>query len=214
MRDGMSGPTGRGAFPSQEICMNSFRIGFIALAGACLAVAGTANAQYGGRAPPIGASGGPDTSHIKVKPRADPVANADQPASLAGQVQLVMDKLEGELKIGAHQQKAWDAYRSKVTRYAEDLTRARYSARDMQDEGMTVPQQLDRLAEISSNRQTAVEEIVDAARAVYATLGPEQKRAADKGLVLVPLRLVSGTAAGAAIRADDIALPDTPKKSN
>jgi len=191
--------------------MNSFRMVFIALVVAFLA-AGTANAQFPSRTTPGGASQ-VSTPHIKPATPNSP-GNADQPASLTGQVQLVMDKLEDELKIGAHQQKAWDAYRAKVARYAEDLTRARYSARDMQDGGMTVPQQLDRLAEIASNRQTAVEEIVDAARAVYATLGPEQKRAADKGLVLVPLRLVSGTAAGAATRADDIALPDTPKKSN
>lgn len=192
--------------------MNSFRTVFIAVVGAFLA-AGAANAQYGSKGPPTGASQ-VDTPHIKVKPQADPAGNADRPASLTGQVQLVLDKLEDQLRIGAHQQKAWDAYRSKVTRFAEDLTRARYSARDMQDGGLTVPQQLERLTELASNRQTAVEEIADAARAVYETLGTEQKRVADKDLVIVPLRLVSGSAAGAAIRPEDVALPAAPKKSN
>jgi LTXXQ motif family protein len=193
--------------------MNSFRTVFIALAGACLAVAGTASAQYNtGRAPPMGATG-VDTSHIKVKPRSDPTV-ADQPTSLTGQVQLALDKLEGDLRIGAHQQKAWEAYRSKVVRYAEDLTRGRYSARDMQDGSLTVPQQLNRLSEIANNRMTAVEEIIDASRAVYETLGSEQKQVADKDLVSVPLRLVSGSPGGAGGRPDDIALPGTQKKSN
>ena len=193
--------------------MNSHRIGFIALAGAFL-VAGAANAQYGGgHAPPMGASQ-VDTSHIKTKSRPDPAGTPDRPASLTGQVQVVLDKLEDDLKIGAHQQKAWDAYRSKVMRFAEDLTRTRYSARDMQDGGLTVPQQLERLSEIASNRQTAVEEIADAARAVYQTLGSEQKRVADKDLVLVPLRLVSGSTTGATTLPEDLALPGAPKKSN
>ena len=193
--------------------MNSFRSVFIALAGACLAVAGAASAQYSNnRTVPMGATG-VDTSHIKTKPRADPVV-ADQPTSLTGQVQVALDKLEGDLRIGAHQQKAWESYRSKVVRYADDLTRGRYSARDMQDGSLSVPQQLERLSEIASNRQTAIEEIIDAGRAVYATLGPEQKQVADKDLVLVPLRLVSGSPGGVGGRPEDVALPASQKKSN
>ena len=190
--------------------MNSFRIGFIALVVTFLA-AGATNAQYQS---PGGAAQGTPTPHLKPPKPQTPSANADQPASLTGQVQVVLDRLEDELKIGAHQQKAWDAYRSKVVRYAEDLSRARYSARDMQDGGTGVPQQLDRLTEIANNRMTAVEEIVDAARAVYATLGSEQKQVADKNLVIVPIRLVSGSAAGTATRAEDIALPGATKQKN
>jgi LTXXQ motif family protein len=162
--------------------------------------------------PPTGATG-VDTSHIKVHPRSEAATTVDQPASLTGQVQLALDKLEGDLRIGAHQQKAWEAYRSKVLRYAEDLSRARYSARDMQDGSMSVPQQLNRLSEIANNRLTAVEDIGDAVRALYETLGPEQKRVADKDLVIVPLRLVSGTT-GASNRPEDIAQPAVPKPAN
>ena len=60
--------------------MNSFHTVFIALAAACLAVAGTASAQdSNNRTVPMGATG-VDTSHIKTKSRADPVA-ADQPTA-------------------------------------------------------------------------------------------------------------------------------------
>ena len=72
--------------------MNSLRTVFIALAGACLAAAGAASAQYSNnRTVPMGATG-VDTSHIKTKSRADPVV-ADQPTSLTGQVQVALDKL-------------------------------------------------------------------------------------------------------------------------
>src|SRR5262249_41720797 len=157
--------------------------------------AGTASAQInsGRTGPGTGASSGAasTTPHLKSPAPPPTGSKGDQPASLAGQVQLVLDKLEDDLRIGAHQQKAWDAYRERVVRYAEDLSRARYSARDMQDGGMTVPQQLDRLSEIANNRMTAVEDIIDASRALYETLGPDQKKLAEKSLVVVPIRLVS-----------------------
>jgi hypothetical protein len=188
--------------------MNRVRTGFIALAVALVA-APLALAQV-----PGGQNRSPfqTDSHIKRTP--SPPATTDRPVSLTGQTQLALDRLEGQLQIGAHQQKAWDAYRAKVIRYAEDLSRARFSARDMQDGGLSATQQFDRLTEIAGNRMTAVEEIVEAGRAVYAALGPDQKRLADKDLVLLPLRLVSGSGEGMTTRADDVALPDASKKNN
>ena len=188
--------------------MNSNRIGFIALAVAFLA-APVALAQV-----PGGANRSPFQTDSHIKRTAPPAATNDRPVSLTGQTQLALDRLEEQLHIGAHQQKAWDAYRAKVTRYAEDLSRARFSARDMQDGGLNATQQFDRLTEIADNRMTAVEEIVEAGRAVYAALGPDQKRLADKALVLLPLRLVSGSGEGMVIRAEDVAPPDPSKKSN
>lgn len=190
--------------------MNRFGVTFIALAAAATLAAPVAHAQYPGGSSKTQTGTGP--SHLKPSNSGAPLPT-DVPASLTGQVQLVLDKLEDELKIGAHQQKSWDLYATRVRKFADDLTRARFSARDMQDGGTSAPQQFDRLAEIASNRMTAVEEIIDAGRAVYATLGPDQRRLADKGLVILPLRLLSGSAAGAAIRPEDVALPDaSPRK--
>ncbi len=189
--------------------MNRLGTTFIALAAATLLAAPDTRAQA-----PSGPSRGgssPLGSHLKPSTRGGAGPGVDQPVSLMGQVQLVLDKLEDELRIGAHQQKAWDLYAARVLKFAEDLTRARFSARDMQDGGLSVPQQFERLSEIASNRLTAVEEIIDAGRAVYEALGPEQRKLADKELVILPLRLLSGSAAGTAIRAEDLA-PDTPPR--
>ncbi len=180
--------------------MNRFGVPFIALV-ALLAAPPLAHAQYpGGPSKTQPATGG----HIKPPtPKSSP--GPDAPVSLTGQAQVVLDTMEDELKIGAHQQKAWAAYASKVLRYADDLARARYSARDMQDGGLTAPQQFDRVAEIASNRVTAVEEIVESGRALYTTLGPEQRRTADKVLVLLPMRLVSRSQVGTGPSVDEAA---------
>jgi hypothetical protein len=191
--------------------MNRLGTTFIAIAAAGLLAAPDARAQ----APSGPSRSGPSPlgSHLKPAQRGGAGSAADQPVSLMGQVQLVLDRLEDELRIGAHQQKAWDLYAARVLKFAEDLTRARFSARDMQDGGLSVPQQFDRLAEIASNRLTAVEEIIDAGRAVYETLGPDQRKLADRELVIPPLRLLSGSAAATAVRAEDLAIPDaSPRK--
>ena len=171
--------------------MNRSNVVFIALVALLVALP-AARAQAPGSSKG-GAS--PMGSHLKP-PSQDPARSADLPVSLTGQAQLVLDKMQEELRIGAHQQKAWDDYSKKVLRYAEDLARARFSARDMQDGGATAPQQFERLTEIANNRMTAVEEIVDSGRSLYATLGAEQRPIADKVLVLLPLRLVSRSLVG------------------
>ncbi len=170
--------------------MNRFDVVFIALLALFLAT--PAHAQ----APGSSKGSSPMGSHLKPPSSRDPEKSADVPVSLTGQAQVVLDKMAEELRIGAHQQKAWDAYSKKVLGYAEDLARARFSARDMQDGGTTAPQQFERLTEIANNRMTAVEEIVESGRALYATLGSDQRPIADKVLVLLPLRLVSRSLVG------------------
>lgn len=194
----------------QEQAVNGNGIAIIALAAAAALGAADARAQY-----PGGGSRGPTNTPIggHIAPnKADPPRPKDAPVSLTGQVQLVLDKLEDDLRIGAHQQKAWDLYAARVLRYADDLNRARFTARDMQDGGLTVAQQFDRLSELANNRMTAIEEIIDAGRAVYATLGPDQKKLADKGLVLLPLRLASGAVFTTAARPDDGAPASPPPR--
>ncbi|MEO6564404.1 MAG: Spy/CpxP family protein refolding chaperone [Casimicrobiaceae bacterium] len=48
----------------------------------------------------------------------------------------------------------------------------------------TAPQRLDALADGARNRLTAVEDIVDAVKALYALLTPEQRNVADRRLAL------------------------------
>ena len=48
----------------------------------------------------------------------------------------------------------------------------------------TAPKRLDALADMARNRLTAVEDIVDAGKALYASLTPAQKEVADRRLAL------------------------------
>jgi hypothetical protein len=69
----------------------------------------------------------------------------------------------------------------------------------------SAPKRFDSLADSARNRLTAVEDIADAGKALYAVLTPEQKVIADRRLAL-PLATLTGTDAGG-----DIKLP-APKQ--
>lgn len=166
---------------------------FLALV-AC-ATAGIATAQMGGPAGggrPTG-GGGPGGRSI-----ADAVRNNE--ARMAGAnyfdlVSLRISQLEEDLNLTPPQLPAWNAYKERLTRMLDDQRRgARVSASET-----TAPKQLDGLADIARNRLTAVEEIVDAGKALYAVLTPEQKVIADRKLVL-PLATMTGNDAGTDVR--------------
>lgn len=160
----------------------------IALAGALPAV--RADAQSSGR--PSGPSG-VSTSHIPPpKTSADARAAADMPSSLGGQVQSNLNRLEEDLHINAGQQKAWEAYATRVIRLADDVARARFATRDLEGTAITAPQLFDRITETAQNRLTAIEDIVEAGRALYGKLSPEQQKLADRRLALIAMSLASG----------------------
>ena len=176
--------------------MNRIAVAIIAVAMTILLAGAQAAAQMPGKAQ--GGSSG--ASHLPpTKPVQDARA-ADAPVSLTAQVQATLDRTADELRINAAQQKAWDAYATRVLRLAEDISRARFAIRDMQSGTATAPQLFDRITETAQNRLTAVEEIVDAGRAVYDKLTPEQQRLADRRLPLVALSLTSGVAPAAGAR--------------
>jgi hypothetical protein len=134
------------------------------------------------------------TTHVPP-PKPNPEARgADSAVGLTAQVQVTLERTADDLRINAGQQKAWDAYASRVLRLADDIARARFATREAQGDGVTAPQVFDRIGEIAQNRLAAVEEIVDAGRALYARLSPEQQRLADKKLAQVALTLASGVA--------------------
>ena len=66
----------------------------------------------------------------------------------------------------------------------------------------TAPQRLDAIADSARNRLTAVEDVVDAGKALYAMLSAEQRVVADRRLAL-PLATLAGTET----RADDRGAP-------
>jgi len=116
-------------------------------------------------------------------------------ANLPELVALRMSQLEEDLQITATQMPLWKTYRARVMDMLEDTKRGpRVSASET-----TAPKRLDALADMSRNRLTAVEDIVDAGKALYASLTPAQKEVADRRLAL-PLATLTGNDAGSDLR--------------
>jgi hypothetical protein len=119
-------------------------------------------------------------------------------ANLNELVALRMSQLEEDLLLQPPQSAAWNRFRDSVQRLLEDRRRA---ARTVATEA-TAPQRLDALADGARNRLAAVEDVVDAGKALYAMLSTEQRVVADRRLAL-PLATLAGTET----RPDDRGVP-------
>ena len=123
-------------------------------------------------------------------------------ASLPELVNIRLSQLEEDLQITTAQMPLWKTYRSRVMEMLEDTKRgARVSASET-----TAPKRFDALADMARNRLTAVEDIVDAGKALYASLSPAQKEVADRRLAL-PLATLTGNDAGSDVRMQPRAAP-------
>ncbi len=174
--------------------MNTKWMAFTAMVALALAAPmASAQAPGGGTGGARGGTGGPAGSHLPAGKRGDTSA-ADAPVSLQGQVQIQLEDLQDALRLTPAQQGTFGAYSDRLLKLADDIARARFAARRASGED-TALQQFDRLADIAHNRMTAVEEIAEAGKALYAALSPDQKRTADRRLALIALQLAgSGTA--------------------
>ena len=108
-------------------------------------------------------------------------------AGLAEQARYQLREFEEDLKLAPAQRAAWVAYSDKVQRLADDVFRTRNAVRFP---GGTAPEQLEYVAETLRNRLTAVEDIADAGKALYAVLTPEQKSIADGRLARISIPLL------------------------
>jgi LTXXQ motif family protein len=116
-------------------------------------------------------------------------------ANLPELVNIRMSQLEEDLQLTTTQMPLWKTYRSRVMDMLEDTKRGpRISASET-----TAPKRFDALADMARNRLTAVEDIVDAGKALYASLTPAQKEVADRRLAL-PLATLTGNDAGSDLR--------------
>jgi hypothetical protein len=115
-------------------------------------------------------------------------------ANLNELVAVRMSQLEEDLLLRPPQSVAWNRFRDSVQRLLDDRRRA---VRTVATEA-TAPQRLDAIADSARNRLTAVEDVVDAGKALYAMLSAEQRIVADRRLAL-PLATLAGTET----RADD-----------
>jgi len=165
----------------------------LALALTLLAVADAA-AQFPGGAggPPGGTTRG---SGMGARGPAGEPLPLLAPASAAQQLRIHLGELEEDLKLAPAQRLAWSAYADRMRQLADDVVRARGPGRFPTG---TAAQQLDALGDTARNRLTAVEDIVDAGKRLYALLTPEQREIADRRLARVALPLVNGTETGGA----------------
>jgi LTXXQ motif family protein len=176
----------------------------IVLAAALLLAAGSAAGQGAPGAPSQnrGNKGGLDTSHVPASKSLD---QGEVPATLVSAVQYRLELLEDDLRLRPDQNAAWLAFRKRVLSLAEDTQR---NARVTLGADMNGPKRLDRLADLARDRLTAVEDIADAGKALYATLSPTQQGVADR-LMAVPVMALVGfeTATGASRPAAPAAKP-------
>lgn len=116
-------------------------------------------------------------------------------ANLPELVNIRLSQLEEDLQFTAPQMPLWKTYRERVMDMLEDTKRGtRVSASEA-----TAPKRFDALADMARNRLTAVEDIVEAGKALYASLTPAQKEIADRRLAL-PLATLTGNDAGSDVR--------------
>ncbi len=154
---------------------------------AALMAAGLAFGQTPGGGGARGSSRGADTSHVPP-PKTPAAPDANLQSTLQSAVQYRLELLEEDLRIRPEQQKAWLNYRDRVLKLAEDAQR---TARSALGGDLPAPQRLDRLSDIARDRLTAIEDIVDAGKQLYATLTPGQQTVADRRLA-VPVMALAG----------------------
>jgi len=146
----------------------------IALVGGAF-IADRAFAQFGRRG--RGGMGGGGGAEGKAgKPEATPV------------LEVTLHELEEDLKLAPEQQPLFDAYAETLRGLANDVARQRQST--AKAASATLVERIDRNVDTLRNRLTAVEDIAQAAKALYAKLNSDQQRAADPRLatlMLLPL---------------------------
>ncbi|HQR10419.1 MAG TPA: Spy/CpxP family protein refolding chaperone [Casimicrobiaceae bacterium] len=157
----------------------------IAIAG-CMAMAtGAAWGQATGG--PGGGRASSGVTHLGGVPTRPGVPEVAQ-ETLLGTVKYRLELLENDLRLRPEQNAAWAAYSSRVLTLAEDMQRA---PRIALGGDLTAPKRLDKLADIARDRLTAIEDIVDAGKALYATLTPDQQMVADRRMA-VPVMAMTG----------------------
>jgi hypothetical protein len=136
-----------------------------ALALVLAAAAAPALAQMGGRR----RGGGGDRQGRTDEKAAPERVNA---------LEVTLHELHEDLKLTPEQEPLWESYAERLRALDRDVARER--GRKLAT--VSLPQQLDRQVDAVRNRLTAIEDIAQSAKALYAKLLPEQQPAADPRL--------------------------------
>lgn len=105
-------------------------------------------------------------------------------------LEVTLHELQEDLKLAPEQQPLFDAYVETLRGLASDVARERQRQSAAKALSATLIERIDRNVDALRNRLAAVEDIAQAAKALYARLNPDQQRVADPRLatlMLVPL---------------------------
>ena len=149
-----------------------------------------AAAQYPGGGVGTGRPGGAGTGSggKSALPQQRLPAPETGPASLADQVQIQLGELEEDLRINSSQRRLWSVFAYRVLKLAGDVTRDRDKLRFPKG---TAAEQFEFVADKARDRLTAIEDIGDAGKQLYAVLSPSQREIADRRLVRLAIPLVT-----------------------
>ena len=106
-------------------------------------------------------------------------------------LEVTAHELHEDLKLTPQQEPLWEAYLEKIRALGNDIARER---RPLGSAAGNVTQQIDRIVDTARNRLTAIEDIAQAAKDLYAKLAPEQQPAANPrlaNLMTMPLATAS-----------------------
>lgn len=180
---------------------------FAALAAATLFVVPVAFAQFpggggsGGGMPGRGMPSGGGAKEASMQRRGDEARPAQGHAlPMASLVQSRLAELRSDLLLSAAQMPAWDRYSQAVLRLLDDITRVGEMS---VPSDLNAPQRLEQLADLARNRLTATEDVVDAGKALYATLTPPQRAIADRFMAEAARPLFGARVPGGAGAAGD-----------
>ena len=154
------------------------------LASALALVTLPAAAQFGGRR--RGGMGG-DSGQ---KGGGGPDAGDKEPTPV---VETTLHEFHEDLKLTGEQESLFDRYAEAIRALGRDVQRDRSTTASAAK--LAVMQRIERNVDAMRNRLAAVEEIADAAKALYARLRPEQQSTADPRLatlMLLPLNPAGG----------------------
>jgi len=143
-------------------------------------LASTVHAQAGGKGGGGGQRGG--------KNRDAATQRASPESLLSDQLDAELNDVRAALKLAPNQAAAWQAYEDRVRDLMSDMTQAPASTPAEQN----AIQQIGRRVDVVRDRLTALEDVADAAKALYGQLTAEQKTIADQRLAATVPALYSG----------------------
>ena len=114
------------------------------------------------------------------------------PVAVADQVQLQLGELEEDLRLNSTQRRLWTVFADRVQKLAGDVARDRDRLRFPKG---TAAEQFDFVADRARDRLTAIEDISDAGKQLYASLSPTQKEVADRRMARLAVPLVTNVQA-------------------